>query len=314
MATSKPAQARTPIEARQQYHWERQLCPVCELPPTKFLGKRGGAAHRGGLGVECDIWRCGRCGLIFPNPMPIPTGGLDQHYDVDADDYFQHHDCGTKTTDAQALLAEAELLCGRKGRLLDIGSGRGEMLRAAVGEGWEATGIEPSPKFAKYAAEYSGATVTQKPVEECRFESESFDVVVLGAVLEHLYRPDDTIREIARVLRKGGALFVDVPNEAGLYFRVGNFYQLIRGRNWVVNLAPTFPPFHLFGFSPRSLRALLAKHNLKPARWRVYGGRAMVPSKAGVVAKVEQTGANLITALSEFGSLGTYIETWAIRS
>ena len=311
---SQPAQARVPIGPREQYRWERQDCPICELPPTKFLGKRGGAAHRTSLGVECDLWRCDRCGLVFPNPMPVPQGGLEQHYDLNADDYFQHHDCGAKTTNAHAFLAQAELLSGKKGRLLDIGSGRGELLRAAAEEGWEAIGIDPSPQFAKYAAEYSGVTVIPKPVEECHFDHGMFDVVILAAVLEHLYTPDDTIREVARILRKGGVLFVDVPNEAGLYFRVGNLYERIRGRNWVVNLAPTFPPYHLFGFTPRSLKALLAKHGLKPARWRVYGGQAMVPATAGLIGKLEQTGARVITAMSEIGSLGTYIETWAVRS
>jgi 2-polyprenyl-3-methyl-5-hydroxy-6-metoxy-1,4-benzoquinol methylase len=246
--------------------------------------------------------------------MPVPTGGLEQHYNLNADDYFQHHDRGVKTTNAHAFLAQGELLSGKKGRLLDIGSGRGELLRAAVEEGWEAIGIDPSPQFAKYAAEYSGATVIPKSVEECHFDDGMFDIVILAAVLEHLYTPDDTIREVARILRKGGALFVDVPNEAGIYFRVGNLYERIRGRNWVVNLAPTFPPYHLFGFTPRSLKALLAKHGLKPARWRVYGGRAMVPPTAGVIGKLEQTGAKVITAMSEIGSFGTYIETWAIRS
>jgi 2-polyprenyl-3-methyl-5-hydroxy-6-metoxy-1,4-benzoquinol methylase len=314
MATSQPAEVRIPIEPRDQYRWEPQDCPICRRPPTKFLGKRGGSAHRTGLGVECDIWRCGQCGLIFPNPMPVPIHGLEQHYGVDSAEYFQHHDCDTKTAYAHFFLKEAVALCGKKGRLLDIGAGRGEFLRAAVDDGWEAVGIEPSPQFAKYASQHSGVAVIPKPIEQCHFEAGTFDVILLSGVLEHLYHPDDTIREIARVLRKGGALFLDVPNEAGLYFRSGNFYEHLRGRNWVVNLAPTFPPYHVFGFTPRSLRSLLAKHGLTPAKWRVYGGHAMVPASGGLMGSLEQGAARAVTALSKFGSLGTYIETWAIRS
>jgi SAM-dependent methyltransferase len=314
VANSQAAEARVSGEAQEQYRWESQDCPICELPPDKFIGKRGGAAHRMGLGEQSDIWSCGRCGLIFPNPMPTPAGGLDQHYDLDADEYFQHHDCGAKTNIAHVLLAQAEALCGRKGRLLDVGSGRGQFLRAAVEDGWDAVGIEPSPQFAKYAAEHSGVEVIAKPVEQCELETASFDAVILAAVLEHLYRPDDTIREIARILRKGGVLFLDVPNEGGLYFKLGNLYQRIRRRNWTVNLAPTFPPFHIFGFTPKSLKALLAKHELQPVKWRVYGGSAMVPASGGLTGSLEQAAARFVTAVSEFGSLGTYIETWAIRS
>jgi len=38
------------------------------------------------------VWRCGRCGLIFLNPMPIPVKGLEQHYAVDPGKYFEHHE------------------------------------------------------------------------------------------------------------------------------------------------------------------------------------------------------------------------------
>ncbi len=295
------------------YRWVRQDCPVCEMPPARMIGKRGGAAHREGLGVECDIWRCGRCGLIFPHPMPVPVGGLEQHYGVLPDDYFKNHDIDTKGVAAAGILAHAAHLTGGHGRLLDIGAGRGELLREAVREGWTAIGIEPSSSFADYAARYSGAEIKREAIEHCNFSDASFDVVILGAVLEHLYSPNETIREIARILRQGGALFVDVPNEEGLYFRVGNLYQKLRRRDWVVNTAPTFSPFHLFGFGPRSLRALLGKHGLEPRDWRIYGGRAMVPARGGLVGAVERAAAHAVTKLSNMGSLGTYIETWAVK-
>lgn len=296
------------------YQWVAQDCPICEVPPTRKIGRRGGTAHREGLGVECDVWRCGRCGLIFPHPMPVPAGGLEQHYGVLPDDYFQNHDVDTKGASAASLLSRAEELTGGRGRLLDIGAGRGDLLREAVQAGWTVTGIEPSSSFAEHAARYSGAEIKREAVERCGFAEGSFDVVILGAVLEHLYNPNETVREIARILRTGGALFVDVPNEEGLYFRVGNLYQKLRRRDWVVNTAPTFSPFHLFGFGPRSLRALLGKHGLKPRDWRVYGGRAMVPAHGGVVGAAEQLAAHAVTALSNMGSLGTYIETWAIKT
>jgi 2-polyprenyl-3-methyl-5-hydroxy-6-metoxy-1,4-benzoquinol methylase len=246
--------------------------------------------------------------------MPVPKGGLAQHYGMNADDYFEHHDVNTKSEGALSLLRRAGELTGGKGRLLDIGSGRGELLSVAQLEGWTPVGIEPSPSFAEHAMKHSGAEIRCMPVEECGFDTGSFDVVVLSAVLEHLYNPDQTISEVSRILRAGGALFLDVPNELGLYFRVGNLYQRSRGRNWVVNTAPTFSPFHVFGFSPRSLRALLSKHKLKPRDWRVYPGEAMVPSRGGPIGACESIAAKAVTALSKIGSLGTYIETWAAKS
>ncbi len=298
---------------KDMYEWVPQRCPICDRPPTKYLGRRGGRAHRENLGVESEIWRCGKCGLTFPNPMPIPVGGPDQHYAVSPDSYFEHHETENRTKNALELLTQAEALVGGKGTLLDVGAGRGELLHAGVELGWKAIGIEPSTTFAAHAAELSGAEVRREPVEQCGFPSASFDVVILGAVLEHLYNPDETIQEISRILRPGGALFLDVPNEQGLYFLAGNLYQKLRGRDWVVNLAPTFSPFHVFGFSPKSLRALLAKHGLRPERWHIYPGISLVPARTGLLSSLEQQASKAVTAISKFGSLGTYIVTWAIK-
>jgi SAM-dependent methyltransferase len=295
------------------YQWVQMDCPICEKPPARLLGYRGGAAHRENLGVKCEVWRCQGCGLIFPNPMPVPVQGIEQHYATAPEKYFEHHDSTAKEISARRLMQVARELTSETGRLLDIGSGRGEVLKAAGEERWKAVGLDPSPMFADYAARYSGAEVRCETLEQSNFAADSFDVVILGAVLEHLYNPDQIIKEVSRVLRPGGALFVDVPNERGLYYFIGNTYQRVRGRDWVVNLAPTFPPFHVFGFSPRSLRALLGKHGLKPERWQVYPGRAMVPARGGLAGLFEQQAARAVTAASRIGSLGTYIETWAIK-
>lgn len=295
------------------YEWVPQICPICEVPPGKYLGRRGGEAHRQKLGVECEIWRCEKCSLIFPNPMPIPLHGLDQHYAVPTDDYFQHHPVAEKRVYSTALVQQLVDMKGSTGTMLDIGAGQGEVLRAAVAKNWRAIGIETSSTFAVHAAKNSGAEIRREPLEECGFADASFDAVVLSAVLEHLYNPNQVIEEISRILRPNGVLFIDVPNEQGLYFRVGNFYQKLRLRNWVVNLAPTFEPFHVFGFSPKSLRALLAKHNLKPQVWQVFAGEAFVPARGGVVGLLEKQAANVVTAMSKYGDFGAYIRTWAVK-
>ena len=297
------------------YDWIPQQCPICELPPAKFLGKRGGRAHREQLGVECEIWQCRECGLIFPNPMPMPIDGLDQHYAVSPEKYFEHHQSAQKEAYVSMLLDQLNSLHPQKGTLLDIGAGRGELLRSAKLAGWDATGIETSTPFADYAEAHSdGATIRREELLNCNFADESFDAVVLGAVLEHLYNPDETIREIARILRPGGMVFIDVPNERGLYFCIGNFYQKLRGRNWVVNLAPTFSPFHVFGFGPKSLRKLLAKHGLYPKIWYLFAGETFVPTRGGLTGFLESSAAKFVTTLSRYREWGSYIATWAVKT
>jgi 2-polyprenyl-3-methyl-5-hydroxy-6-metoxy-1,4-benzoquinol methylase len=298
-------------EIHDGYRWLAQSCPVCSLRPVTFVGRRGGNSHREGIGVECDIWSCDRCGLIFPDPMPIPVGGLQQHYDVDADKFFVNHDPTRKINTAHLILDDAEKILAGKGRLLDVGAGRGETLKIAQERGWVAEGIEPSESFAAYAEKESGAKIYAKPLEECGLTDSYYDVVILSAVLEHLYNPDDVIAEISRVLKPGGWLFFDVPNERGLVFRVGNIYQRLRGRDWCINLSPTFSPYHLFGFGLKSVRMILEANGLKLRKRLFFGGECLLPSRPGLIGKLEGQVAIVVTKLSNLGRMGSYIAAWA---
>src|ERR1700694_5036674 len=93
--------------SENDYLWVPQLCPICAVKPNQFLGYRGGNAHRQRLGVICAVWKCGSCGLRFPNPMPLPKRGLDQHYKLDPSNYFATHDRDAKLALAHSLLKTA---------------------------------------------------------------------------------------------------------------------------------------------------------------------------------------------------------------
>lgn len=301
-------------EIHNGYNWIKQNCPICEIAPTKFLGRRGGDAHRTGAGVASEIWSCEKCSLIFPNPMPVPIGGASQHYDTEAEHFFDNFDLDKKDAAAKELLEQAEKLLGRKGKILDVGAGLGETVRRAKLEGWDVNGVEPTVAFAEFAERHSGVKIHRQPLEKCGFADEEFDVVILAAVLEHLYNPNEVVSEISRILKPGGLFFFDIPNEKGLFFRAGNAYQKLKGRDWCVNLSPTFAPFHLFGFSPKSIKALLKKHNMEIKIWHVYGGKSFLPSRAGIVGKLEGEASKIVTAISNIGEMGTYIEAWAVKS
>jgi SAM-dependent methyltransferase len=58
------------------------------------------------------------------------------------------------------------------------------------------------------------------------YPPESFDVVICSDVIEHLENPSQLIRNIHRVLRRGGVLFITFPNCANVFQR---FHFLMRG-------------------------------------------------------------------------------------
>lgn len=243
--------------------------------------------------------------------MPVPHM-LSQHYG-DADKYFAEHSLERKTAAYCDVLRSIERLILKKGRILDVGTGRGEMLKAANSCGWQAVGLEPSSDFARFAREYSGAEIFEARLEDQVFSDGSFDVVTLGAVLEHLFNPVDVLTEINRILRQGGLLWLDVPNEAGAYFRLGNAYHRIRGRDWVVNLSPTFPPYHVFGYGPRSVRSLANRTGFDVAEFKTYATSAVIKTSQSPVPPLMQPIISGLLRISEMMGAGTYMDVWAVK-
>ena len=94
--------------------------------------------------------------------------------------------------------------------------------------------------------------------------------------------------------------------------------EIREGYHWVSQECPICQIPTIFigkrgGFSPRSLRKLLAKYELEPRDWNVYGGTSVVPSRGGLLGRMESVASILDTAISNLGEMGTYIETWAVK-
>lgn len=125
-------------------------------------------------------------------------------------------DTATPRNLANRLTLLETLLPGLPGlRLLDAGCGGGEYVRALVGRGADALGIEyTDEKLAVARARPAGldGRILRGDIQHTGLEGGSFDVVLLNEVLEHV--PDDAaaLREMHRLLRPGGSLVVFSPN------------------------------------------------------------------------------------------------------
>jgi SAM-dependent methyltransferase len=235
-----------------------------------MAGWRGGEAHLRRRGEKSRIVRCRGCGLLFTDPARPPGG--HPRYD-DPDEYFSRHaDLEARVSEFVSVIQES-VRHGAREPLLDIGCGRGESLAAARLLRWEARGIEPSSEFAGVGARRLGVNIDIGTVEG-RYRDSSFGLVLLAGVLEHVQYPAVLLREVRRLLQPGGVVYVDVPNERSLLHRCARATFLATGRNWTLSLSPTFPPYHVVGWSPGSLRAALELVGLDvlairgyPLRW-----------------------------------------------
>jgi SAM-dependent methyltransferase len=130
-------------------------------------------------------------------------------------------------------------------RVLDIGCGRGTLLRDLADLGFEVHGVEVSEEATRGADERAEIRIAWT-LAEADYPAESFDLTILWHVLEHLSAPLETLREIHRTLRPGGRLSLAVPNFSSAQARWA-------GQAWF----HLDPPRHLFHFSmPALLKAL----------------------------------------------------------
>jgi 2-polyprenyl-3-methyl-5-hydroxy-6-metoxy-1,4-benzoquinol methylase len=132
-----------------------------------------------------------------------------------------------------------------QGRLLDLGCGAGAYLLGMQSLGWEVEGIDFDLE-AVAAARVHGLNVRSGCLEDQRYPSGSFNVIMMNHVVEHLTHPIETLREVLRVLKPGGVLLLFTPNTESLGHR-------LFGAHW----RGLEPPRHLHLFSAASLRKAL---------------------------------------------------------
>ena len=135
-----------------------------------------------------------------------------------------------------------------KGSVLDIGAGTGDFLSVVKENGWNTIGVEPSEK-AKAIAQKKGVSFVEQTSE---LENNSFDVITMWHVLEHVPNLDNQIKELKRLLKPNGSLIIAVPNfksfDAKQY---GNFW------------AAYDVPIHFWHFSKTAIKKLFAKEDME---------------------------------------------------
>lgn len=150
----------------------------------------------------------------------------------------------------------------RSGRLLEVASGQGALLRAAVELGWQALGNDISPLVAEHAQRQSGAAFLVGPIEQAELEPDVYDVIILNNVLEHLESPMMVLRQLSAALRPGGVMYVQTLSAQSLS-------MMTQGPRWYY-----FDPGHLYVPTHVSMAHYIRRVGLTPLQCSTHGFRS----------------------------------------
>ena len=139
------------------------------------------------------------------------------------------------------------------GRLLDVGSGRGDLGVVLSEQGWDVTGLEPSEDACEEARERGVHTVRGTLTTTAEELPDGYDAIVFQHSLEHVAEPAADLADARGLLRSGGLLLVSLPN-------FGSWQGRRFGARWYhLDL-----PRHRTHFSPRGLELLLRRQGFDP--------------------------------------------------
>lgn len=197
----------------EQNQEQLNFCPICqsneipELLQVKdfFLSQE-----------NFVICQCKQCGFKFTNPRPNQNS-IGVYYK--SDNYYSHSNSksgiipGIYQWVRNYTLKKKYLLISKfskKGTILDIGCATGQFLHQFKKQGWNCVGIEPNDEAREFAVKNYSLDVQKGDLEN--FPSQSFGVITMWHVLEHVHDLKNTMTQLKRIVNSDGVLFIALPN------------------------------------------------------------------------------------------------------
>ena len=231
-----------------------EKCPVCGGESLRDFLK---AKDHNGSNDRFNIVECIGCSFRFTNPIPTEET-IGDYYK--SENYVSHS--GTKKGFVNRVyhivrsraIKQKENLAAKYSKekgILDIGCGTGDFLGYCKLQNWTTLGLEPDASARKIALQNNG--IEAKNLSHLyEIEENTFDVISMWHVLEHVYNLNEDIEQYKKILKENGTLMVAVPNcsskDAEHYKSSWAAYDL---------------PIHLYHFRPDNMKQLFSKHGME---------------------------------------------------
>jgi SAM-dependent methyltransferase len=199
-------------------------CPVCDsCRAINILELNCGNFDDSMLYETVKVSACEQCGHVYNRLLPDEIVSLLKYYDKE---YAPTNINSTNKTGDRPGSNDKNTL-GRYDRLydvlskyinndvrvLDIGCAMGGFLDYLHAKNIKSLfGIDSTKKYINYAKQKGNYTIKLGSAESIPFEDNSFDLLVMDQVLEHLVEPRKAFQDAKRVLVDGGLFCIDVPD------------------------------------------------------------------------------------------------------
>ena len=219
-------------------------CLLCRGSRYVVVGRRA-AGGEPRLTVVCRD-----CGLIYVRQPQKEPADSAKHYAVSEPSAEHVAKAERRGVEIEVWIREVcspwsrGTLISENARILDVGSGNGGVLKVFRDRyGCDVLCVEPEADFAKYANDVLGVRTLSAPYETLSIDG-TYDVILMSHTIMCFSRPDEILRDLARVLAPGGVL----------YLSVGNYYRPKRFGGLEQYL---FKPYASYYFTPLTLQNLL---------------------------------------------------------
>lgn len=188
---------------------QRPNCPICDTPSSLTIKE------------HCDfqgssLYNCSVCEHFFTWPEPT-LEALKCHYEYIYGPNRNNYLSSTVYRNVMIRRARAQVAFikqwSKPGTALDIGCGIGALTRQLCLKGWTAQGIDSDCHAIALGKRLFCANLMNRPISEIFQEHNLFDLICLSHVLEHLTDVRQALDSIINILRPGGSIFIEVPNE-----------------------------------------------------------------------------------------------------
>lgn len=230
-----------------------KACPLCE---GTHLERALTCVDHYATGEMFYLYRCRDCGFLFTQDFPVEAE-IGRYYATP--DYISHSDTKKGAMNSvyhwvrtYMLKRKAALIMRearrKSGRLLDIGTGTGYFADTMRRLGWEVEAIEKNEHARAFAKAHFDLDV--KPDGALKdYEADSFDVITLWHVMEHLEPLNEIWDRLKTLLTEKGVLIVAVPN-------CSSYDAKKYGAYWAAYDVPR----HLWHFTPATMQQFGSKH------------------------------------------------------